>query len=152
MEELTWPRFSPAFHKASKTDMSQPGFESLPPASQAGTPSKSYLDSLHIWLFWSATWLPQCMERTLTHISSVHQMIASRSPVIKHLQVIHPWVIMQLQAIRMFKSRRGYHYGGTWPKFSPSFNTASWDRHVSAKIQTPAAYIAGGYSTKELSR
>ncbi len=33
------------------------------------------------------------------HINSGHQMIASRSPVIKHLQVIHPWIIMDFQSV-----------------------------------------------------
>jgi hypothetical protein len=35
---------------------------------------------------------------------------------------------------------------------SPSFNKASRDLHVSDGIQTPAACVAGGHSTKELSR
>jgi hypothetical protein len=37
-------------------------------------------------------------------------------------------------------------------KFSLSFNKASRDRHVSIKLRTPAACVAGGYSTKELPR
>ncbi len=38
-----------------------------PPHRGACTLAKSYLNSLHICLFWSPTWLLQCIEGTLTH-------------------------------------------------------------------------------------
>ncbi len=54
--------------------------------------------------------------------------------------------------VRQDVLRRGHHYGGTWPRFSPSFNKASWDRHVSASKRTPADCVAYEDSIKELSR
>ncbi len=84
----TWPELSLS-SPHPETNMSRPGIKPWPPAMQAGTLPKSYLDSLQIGQFWSSTWQPHCMELIL-HINSGHQMIASRSPLIRRLQVDHP--------------------------------------------------------------
>jgi hypothetical protein len=93
------------------------GFEPQLPALQTSTLAKNYLDSLHIWLFWCASWLSQCIKGTLTCSDMLftslthtfwHQMIASHSPLNN-----------QALAVHVFWSHLGHHYGGTWPRFSP---------------------------------
>ncbi len=60
MEKLYQGSFNPSI-KHLETNMSRPGIESQPPASHADILPKSYPDGILIGLFWTATWLPQCL-------------------------------------------------------------------------------------------
>jgi hypothetical protein len=82
------------------------------------------------------------------HICSGHQKITSSSPLVRHLKVVHPWIIRRLQSA-CFESHRGHHYGGTWPRFSTSI------KHLETDIsrpgfKTPTSCTGGGHSSKEL--
>ncbi len=143
--------FSPSFGKATQGTWMLPRQDKKTTTSNHGvcTLAKSYLDSLHICLFWSATWLTQCMEVTLTY---GHQMIARRSPLIMHLQVFCPWIISQLQ-IWVFELCLGHHYGETWAGFSLFWQSNSWKMNVTLlgfKPWTPRPEDKN--STKELFR
>ncbi len=48
-------------------------------------------------------------------------------------------------------SRRGHHYGGTWPGFTPSSTGARETEIALAGIRTPVACTTGELFNKELS-
>ncbi len=127
--------------------MSRPGIKPRPPAMQAGTLSKSYLDSLQIGQFWSAAWQPHCMELIL-RINSGDQMIASRSPLIIWMQADQPRHLQSafLNHVRVTTmeepDQTSLHLQIKHPKHTL----------VSVGHWSPATWATGGHSNNELSR
>ncbi len=88
-------------------------------------------------------------------------MIASHSPLIRHLEVLWPWIIMHLQAfypwiIRLLQSMCVNHVGvNTMEKdltgFFQSFNKVTWDRPSRLGLNLrPSASEAGTLATSYL--
>ncbi len=124
MEELDQGPIHPSI-KHLETNMSRLGIESRPPASQAGTLPKSYLDG--ILILNSYTVLPQFMchkHVIMTYTKMVAQICSlagcqaagCKQPDRFLPSPLH-WASCwgTLFNVRQDISRRGHHYEGTWP-------------------------------------
>ncbi len=104
----TLPGFFPSSTKAPR-DMLWPEFEPRPPALQASTISMSYPDSLLI-TNQTSTW--DINMATSAHVLLCHLNCARTYRPNSKTWFLHGKTVL---------SRRGHHYGGTWPGWSPSY-------------------------------